>query len=145
MIIAIITIAIIIIATRPIATTWRCTRYAGKVEVHQARRHNLGRPVQPCRAQSANASGRGQMGSALMGSLQILYFLIGTFRVLPLTCFYLPQSAYFFPQSVKNHYFAAAPLALTPFVRRNQRIRTRQAMDNPADKANSSAFRSQFP
>ena len=37
--------------------------------------------------------GKGQLGSALMGSLQFLYFLTGTFWVLPLMYFYLPQSA----------------------------------------------------
>ena len=52
-------------------------------------------------------SGKGQMGSALIGSLQIsCFFDGGTFWVLPLTYYYLPKSAraYLFPQSVKSHY-----------------------------------------
>ena len=64
--------------------------------------------------------GKGQMGSALKGSLQISCHLTGTFWVLPLTCFYLPKSAraYPFPPNLsKSIAFAAAPLGLTPFVR----------------------------
>ena len=53
--------------------------------------------------------GKGQMGSALMGSLLMICFLTGTFWVLPLTYFYHPTI----------HYLSA-PLVLTPFVR-NQR------------------------
>ena len=59
------------------------------------------------------AIGKGQMGSAPMGSLQSSCFLLtGTFRVLPLTCFYLPKSAraYPFPQSIKIHYFRSGPI-----------------------------------
>ena len=37
--------------------------------------------------------GKGQMGSALMGSLQFSVCLSGTFWVLPLSHFYLPKSA----------------------------------------------------
>ena len=61
-----------------------------------------------------------EMGSALMGSLQIPCVIDrGTFGVLPLPCLYLPKSAraYLYPQSVEIHDFAAAPLVLTPFVR----------------------------
>ena len=63
--------------------------------------------------------GEGHEGSALMGSLQISRFLTGTLWALPLTCFYLPQSAmaYLFHQSVKTHYLCSGPLVLTPFVR----------------------------
>ena len=48
-----------------------------------------------------------------------MFFVRGTFWVLPLTYFYLPKSAraYHFSQSVKIITFAAAPLVLTPFVR----------------------------
>ena len=52
-----------------------------------------------------------------MGSLQILVvFHRGTFWVLPLTYFYLPQSAraYLFPQSVKSHYFCSGPISADP-------------------------------
>ena len=46
--------------------------------------------------------GEGRMGSALMGSPQTsVVFDGGTFRVLPLTCFYLPKSARVYPKSVK--------------------------------------------
>ena len=40
----------------------------------------------------------------------------GTFRVLPLTCFYLPKSAraYLFPQSVKIHSFCSRPISVDP-------------------------------
>ena len=75
---------------------------------------------------SAAGLGKGQIGSALMGSLQICcFFDRGTFWVLPLTYFYLPQSsrAYLFSNLSKFITFAAAPLVLTPFVR-NQRSPT---------------------
>ena len=52
-----------------------------------------------------NIFGKGQMWPALMGSLGIqCLFDRGTFRVLPLTYFYLPRSAraYIFSQSDKN-------------------------------------------
>ena len=60
--------------------------------------------------------GKGQMGSALMGSLQSSCFLTGTFWVLPLIYFYLPKSAraYLFPQSVKNHDFCSGPISVDP-------------------------------
>ena len=54
-----------------------------------------------------------------------IFFDRGTFGVLPLTYFYLPQSArvYLFQQSVKNRYFcAAAALVLTPLVRSQRRL-----------------------
>ena len=68
--------------------------------------------------------GKGQMGSALMGSLQISCFL--TEGLLGTTYFYIPKSARacLFPQSVKFTASAAAPLAFTPFVR-NQRLAAR--------------------
>ena len=48
--------------------------------------------------------GKGQMGSALMGSLQISCFLTEGLFGYPLTYFYLSKSAraYLFPQSVKS-------------------------------------------
>ena len=59
------------------------------------------------------ALGKGRMGSALTGSLRIsCFFDRGTFWVLPLTYFYLPQSA--FPQSVKIHYFCSGPIGVDP-------------------------------
>ena len=63
------------------------------------------------------AIGKGQTGSALMGSLRLIFFFDrGTFWVLPLTCFYPPKSdrAYHLSKFIT---FAAAPLVLTPFVR----------------------------
>ena len=45
--------------------------------------------------------GQGQMGSALMASLQISCFLTGTFWVLS-------------TQSVKNHYFCSGPISVDP-------------------------------
>ena len=69
--------------------------------------------------------GKGQIGSALMGRLQLLFmFLTGTFGVPPLTCFYTSKSAraYIFPQSAKIHYFCSGPISVvTPFVRNQQR------------------------
>ena len=56
------------------------------------------------------APGEGQNGVSTNGvTANHLFFDRGTFRVLPLTCFYLPKSAvaYLFPQSVKNHYFCS--------------------------------------
>ena len=61
--------------------------------------------------------GRGQMGSALMGSLRIsCSFDRGIFWVLPLTYFYIPRSAraYLFPQSVKINYFCRGPSSVDP-------------------------------
>ena len=59
--------------------------------------------------------GKGQMGSALRGSLLILCFdrdLLGT----PVNLFLSPQSArvYLFPLSVKNHYFSSGPISVDP-------------------------------
>ena len=61
--------------------------------------------------------GEGQMGSALMGSLQIaMFFDRGTFGVLPLIYFYIPRSAraYLFFQSVKIHHFCSGPISVDP-------------------------------
>ena len=57
--------------------------------------------------------GKGQMGSALMGSLQM-----SCFWVLPLTYVYLPKSAraYLFPQSAKTHYFCSCPVSADPIL-----------------------------
>ena len=83
-------------------------------------------PYETCRVLNTKSClvrtrfGKGQTGSALMGSLQhFMFFDRGTFWVLLLTYFYLPKSAraYFFSQSVEFITFAAAPLVLTPFVR----------------------------
>ena len=60
--------------------------------------------------------GKGQMGSGLMGSLQISYsFDGGTFWVLPLTYLCLPQSAraYLFPQYAKNRHFCSGPSSVS--------------------------------
>ena len=61
--------------------------------------------------------GKGQMGSALMGSLQIsMWFDRGTFWVLPLTYFCLPKGArtYLFPQSVEINDFRSGPVSVDP-------------------------------
>ena len=61
--------------------------------------------------------GKGQMGSALLGSLQTLcVFYRGGFWVPPLTYFYLPKSAgaYLFPQTVKIHYLCSGPVRVDP-------------------------------
>ena len=60
--------------------------------------------------------GKGQMGSALMGSLRISCFLTGTCWLLPLTDVYLPKSAraYLFLRSVKNHYFCSGTISVDP-------------------------------
>ena len=46
----------------------------------------------------------------------VMSFDRGTFWVLPLTYFYIPQSAreYLFPQSVKIHYFCSGPISVDP-------------------------------
>ena len=68
----------------------------------------------------AAAFGKGKMGSALMGSLQISCALTeGPFGYCRLpTCFFpkVPGRT-FFPNLSKTITFAAAPLVLTPFVR----------------------------
>ena len=73
---------------------------------------------------SSHAARKGTTGVSTNGVTANVMFLFnrGTFRVLPLTYFYLPKSAraYLFPQSVKFITFAAAPLVLTPFVRNQQ-------------------------
>ena len=59
----------------------------------------------------------------------------GTFRVLPLTYFYLPKSAsaYLFPNLSKLiTFFAAAPLVSTPFVR-NQKANPNNDDDDDDD------------
>ena len=59
--------------------------------------------------------GKGQMGSALMGSLQVfMSFDRGTFWVLSSTYFYLPKSsrACLFPQSVEIRYFCSGPTSV---------------------------------
>ena len=59
--------------------------------------------------------GKGQMGSALMGSLQSsCLFYSGTFGVLQLAYVYLPKSAraYLFHQSVKMYYFCSDPISV---------------------------------
>ena len=72
--------------------------------------------------------GKGQIGSVLRGSLQVLCFLFdrGTFWVLPLTYLYLPKSAraYLFPQSVKTHYFRSGPISVDPIFPQPSYIRT---------------------
>ena len=64
--------------------------------------------------------GKGQLGSALMGSLQINHVVSGrgTFWVLPLAYFYLPKvpGRTFLPTLSRLITFAAAPLVSTSFV-----------------------------
>ena len=62
---------------------------------------------------------KGQIGSALMGSLHFLFFDRGTFWVLPLTYFYVPKSAraYLCSQSVTIHYFRSGPISADPICR----------------------------
>ena len=58
--------------------------------------------------------GQGQMGSALMGSLQGFRLLTGTFWGLPLAYFNLPNRAgayCLFPKSVKSDYFCSDPIS----------------------------------
>ena len=63
--------------------------------------------TQTLAARSCVAIGKGQMGSAPMGSLQfVILFDRGTFGVLPLT--------YLFPQSVKINYFCSGPINVDP-------------------------------
>ena len=67
--------------------------------------------------------GEGRMGSALMRPLQIsCFFGRGTFWVLPLTNFDIPKTT-FFSNLSKCLTFAAAPLALTPFVRNQSMLK----------------------
>ena len=64
--------------------------------------------------------GKGQMGSALTGPLQIpSLFDWGTFWVHPLTYFIFPKvpGRTFFPNLLRFITFAVSPLVLTPFVR----------------------------
>ena len=60
--------------------------------------------------------GKGQLWSALMGSLQISCLMTGTFWALPLAYCYLPRSAraHLFPQSVEIHYFCSGPISVDP-------------------------------
>ena len=70
-----------------------------------------------CSSTFGQMIGKGQMGSALMGSLQISCFFTGTFWVLPLIYFCLPKNArayLFFSQSVKTHYFCFGPISVDP-------------------------------
>ena len=63
--------------------------------------------------------GKGQMGSALMGSLHFYVFLAVLFLVLPLTYFDIPKSArtYLLPQSGKNHDFGSGSISVDPICR----------------------------
>ena len=58
--------------------------------------------------------GKGQLGSALMGSLQIFSFL--TEGLFGYSCHPLPKSAtaYLFPQSGNVHYFCSGPISVDP-------------------------------
>ena len=76
--------------------------------------------------------GKGQIGSALMGSLHCIFVVFvdrETFWVLPLTYFDHPKSAraHPFPQSVKIKYFCGGPLVLTPVVRNQGTLDSRTA------------------
>ena len=66
----------------------------------------------------SEAFGKGRMGSALMGSLQVSCFLTeGPFgHSLPFTYFNLPKSArvYRFPQAVKIRYWCSGPISVDP-------------------------------
>ena len=73
-------------------------------------------------AACAPGVGRGQMGSALMGSLDFVFMFFdgGTFWVLPLTYFIFPKvpGCACFPNRSKSITFAAAPLVSTPLVQK---------------------------
>ena len=81
--------------------------------------------------------GKGQMGSTLLGSLQICLFDRGTFWVLPLTYLYITKSAraYLFPQSVKFHYFCSGPMSVDPFVRNRHCTPELTAGERPFESA----------
>ena len=67
------------------------------------------------RSKAGNRTRKGTTGVTLMGSLQQHQcFLIGTFGVLPLAYFYIPEiaRAYLFPQSVRTHYFCSGPISV---------------------------------
>ena len=70
--------------------------------------------------------GKGQLRSALMGSLRISCFL-QTFWILPLTYFYIPKGAraYLFPQSVKHRNFCSDPTSVNPICPQPRRPRRR--------------------
>ena len=77
--------------------------------------------------------GKGQMGSALIGSLQFSCVLTEKLFVYPRPPTFVFQKVLvytFFPNLSKSITFAAAPLVLTPFVR-NQMIFTLVALDCP--------------
>ena len=84
--------------------------------------------------------GKGQMGSALMGSLQIYLFDRVTFWVPPLTYFYLPKSAraYLFPPICQNSLILQRPISVDPICLQSSLqnvlesgIRQRAKMQNP--------------
>ena len=86
---------------------------------HRRRR----RPADGC--VSCEVFGKGQMGSALMGSLQMLCFLTEGLLGTPSTfTFQEVPGRTFFPNLSKFVTFAAAPLVLTPFVRNQGLART---------------------
>ena len=65
---------------------------------------------------SVSTFGKGLMGSALVGSLQISCFWQRDFLVTPVNLLYLPKSARacLFPQSDKNHYLCSGPISVEP-------------------------------
>ena len=87
---------------------------------------------------SGEAVGKGQTGSALIGSLQIscnVFFDRRTFWALPLTYFDIVKSArsYLFPQSFKIHYFCSGPISVDPIY-----LQPRGAPDGCPDQSCSS-------
>ena len=92
---------------------------------HNTYKHNF--PFLLCSASSQGvmeSCRKGTNGVSTNGvTANFMFFLTGTFRVLPLPYFYIPKSVpgrTFFPNPSKFITFAAAPLVLTPLVRNRQ-------------------------
>ena len=77
---------------------------------------NVGAPC-PISSAATEQPPKGTNGVSTNGvTANVVFFDRVTFRVLPLTYFYLPKSdrAYLFSQSVKIHYFCGSPISVDP-------------------------------
>ena len=110
MIIIISSIIITIIVITMIIVVLGCPRQTC------ARLDRRGSPDKAAAGETRACLGEGRMNgvSTNGATVNFMFFDRGTFRVLPLTYFYLPKSAraYLFPQSVKIHDFCSGPISV---------------------------------
>ena len=102
---------------------WARANFRGRVSPARGSPHISGSGILSCAGSYyldwVHASERDKWVSTNWFTANVVFFDRDTFWVFPLTDFYLPKSArtYLFTNPSKVISFAAAPLALTPFVR----------------------------